>query len=334
VFTRRFAVAVALIAGVIGISSVLACGGRQGYSDRRTWWLRKEPVKMKKLLLTAAMLCGVTLPAHATSWQCNNFVQNVGYAGRNPPATAVVTHSAGVWFVHYVLQSGMTVDRSTQFNMVDESNAAQTQWSGSLNKDSNKWMRGSVMRRNADGHIMYLEELYDRSNTLLARNTIDCGADTPTRAPSYAPPPAVAQPTVPMDPPQSPSPSYGSTGNSIPFTVVNGGMHVHVTMPGYWADMLVDTGANVSSIGASLSNALLAAGNAVELEGTTVTLAGGSVERRRVISVTSLTIGNHTLNNVPMLVQPDGSEQLLSLSVLDALGKCTIDSANKQLTFG
>ena len=284
-------------------------------------------------ILAAALLCGVTLPAHATSWQCNDFVQNVGYAGRNPPATAVVTHSTGVWFVHYVLQSGMTVDRSTQFTMVDESNNAQTQWSGRLNKDSNKWMRGSVMRRNADGHVMYLEELYDRGNALLARSTIDCGPDN--GAPAYVPPPLVTQtPAVPMDPPQSPSPSYGSTGNSIPFTLVDGGMHVHVTMPGYWADMLVDTGANVSSIGASLSNALLAAGNAVELEGTTVTLAGGSTERRRVISVTSLTIGNHTLSNVPMLVQPDGSTQLLSLSVLNALGKCTIDSANKQLTFG
>jgi hypothetical protein len=37
-------------------------------------------------------------------------------------------------------------------------------------------MVGRIMRRNADGHAIYVEELFDRSNKLLASNEIDCGS--------------------------------------------------------------------------------------------------------------------------------------------------------------
>jgi hypothetical protein len=40
------------------------------------------------------------------------------------------------------------------------------------------------------------------------------------------------------------------------------------------------------------------------------------------------------VNNVRMSVVPDGTEMLLGLPILNAIGRFTIDSANHQLTFG
>jgi hypothetical protein len=67
--------------------------------------------------------------------------------------------------------------------MTDGSDANNTQWSGWLNKDPNKWMHGQVRRQNSNGHLIYIEELFDCSNTLLSRNWIDCGPDP--RTPAY-----------------------------------------------------------------------------------------------------------------------------------------------------
>ncbi len=66
--------------------------------------------RMLSPVLAVATLATISAPVHATSLQCSGFNQISGYAGHNPPATAVVTHYSGAWFVRYILQSGMTVD--------------------------------------------------------------------------------------------------------------------------------------------------------------------------------------------------------------------------------
>ncbi len=43
--------------------------------------------------------------------------------------------------------------------MSDTSDSTKTEWQGWLNKDANKWMRGSIVKRKADGHLLYFEEL-------------------------------------------------------------------------------------------------------------------------------------------------------------------------------
>jgi hypothetical protein len=51
--------------------------------------------RMLSAAFAVATLASVSAPAHATSFQCNGFNQISGYAGYNPPTTAVVTHYAG-----------------------------------------------------------------------------------------------------------------------------------------------------------------------------------------------------------------------------------------------
>jgi hypothetical protein len=98
----------------------------------------------------------------------------------------------------------MTVDHSVQFNMNDTSDSSKTEWTGWLNKNPNKWMRGRIMKRNADGHLLYFEELFDRNNTLLASNTIDCGPD-----------PDVAPSTPAYHPPVTPQPPATTSGGFV-----------------------------------------------------------------------------------------------------------------------
>jgi len=60
------------------------------------------------------------------------------------------------------------------------------------------------MKRNADGHLLYFEELFDRNNTLLASNTIDCGPD-----------PDVAPSTPAYHPPVTPQPPATTSGGFV-----------------------------------------------------------------------------------------------------------------------
>jgi predicted aspartyl protease len=275
---------------------------------------------LKKLLLAAVATLAVSSAAHAT-YLCDKPTQLVGKSGTNP----VVSTRVGVdtetkhWFVFHTLRDGTVIDRRLQYNMqfIPERPGADFGWSGFSTRNKDLWMFGAVRPSSQDGStITYVEELHDQAhgNRLVMQSSAQCSAENAAPAPA--------------------APTYSpGGGDAVPFTMVNGGMHVRVNLPGYWADMLVDTGANISAIDAGLADALIAASNATELEPTTVTLAGGRVESRRMINVNSLTISSHTLYNVKMLVHPSGSEQLLSLSVLNAIGKCTIDSVNQQLTF-
>jgi predicted aspartyl protease len=114
--------------------------------------------------------------------------------------------------------------------------------------------------------------------------------------------------------------------------MVGNAIHVTVTIGGVPNDLLLDTGAAMSSVTASLADGLIARGEAHELAPTKFTMANGSSEHERVISVNS--IGSHTRTKVSMSVGPDGSMLLLGLPVLNAIGKFTIDAGSSQLIFG
>jgi clan AA aspartic protease (TIGR02281 family) len=126
----------------------------------------------------------------------------------------------------------------------------------------------------------------------------------------------------------------GSNGDAVPFIMVGNAIHVTVTIGGVPNDMLLDTGAAMSSVTTSLADGLIARGEAHELAPAKFTMANGSSEYERVVSVNSITIGSHTRTNVSMSVGPDGSMMLLGLPVLNAIGKFTIDAGSSQLIFG
>ena len=130
----------------------------------------------------------------------------------------------------------------------------------------------------------------------------------------------------------APAPTYAG-GDSVPIIVVGHGVHVPVTLGGVDVEMLLDTGASISSVTTSFADQLLASGQAMELPPELVGMADGSSRMERRISVNSLTIGQHTRIDVPMTVSPDGADMLLGLPVLKAIGKFSIDAVNGRLTF-
>jgi hypothetical protein len=152
-----------------------------------------------KRLLAATLLCGVSMPAHAIYLQCSNFNNISGYTGTNPPVSAVVMHGnpSGRTII-YTLLDGQTVSRETQFAINDDSDTTKTEWSGGLYKCHSKWMRGSIIKRSTDYHLIYVEVLFNINsvtsmNTLLTRNEIDCGLEPNTTVPEYTQPPVPCQ---------------------------------------------------------------------------------------------------------------------------------------------
>jgi clan AA aspartic protease (TIGR02281 family) len=98
--------------------------------------------------------------------------------------------------------------------------------------------------------------------------------------------------------------------------------------------MLVDTGASMMALPASVSERLIAAGEAEYLTETTVTLANGSTIKVPVIKIRRIVIGNHILHDIPAGVSPDGAEALLSFSILNLIGPFKIDTQARLLVFG
>jgi hypothetical protein len=117
----------------------------------------------------------------------------------------------------------------------------------------------------------------------------------------------------------------------VPIIYAHGALTVNAMISGHSLTMLIDTGANVSSIPTALADRLIAEGRATEREGMNVTLADGSSVHARSLMVNSIVLGNHTVSNVIVTVSDAGS--LLSLPVLNAIGRFTIDSANGVLAF-
>jgi predicted aspartyl protease len=122
--------------------------------------------------------------------------------------------------------------------------------------------------------------------------------------------------------------------DAIPFRSVNGGMYVYANLGGIPHNMLLDTGASMSSVTVPIANALLARKRATIVPGILwSTIANGSVIPNQLIIVHTMSIGRHVLRNVKMLAGDDGAAVLLGLSELSAIGSFTIDQAHNQIRF-
>jgi predicted aspartyl protease len=98
-------------------------------------------------------------------------------------------------------------------------------------------------------------------------------------------------------------------------------------------DMVLDTGATISTVSASLADRLIAEGQASEQPAIALRLANGSTVTQRTVIINSLTVGRHKQYLVPLTVSPDGADMLLGLPVLDAIGAFKIDVAHGQVIF-
>lgn len=238
--------------------------------------------------------------------------------------STTVARDGGTWRVVHTLRDGRPIERNVQYNMQDVSIDDGVAWEGALNRNASMNMHGELIKQ-SDGRYRYTESLRDHTGDVVMFSETYCTVDpvvaqAPAPAPQYVPP--------------SPAPSYGGTGDAVPFTMVRNSIIVRVNLPGYWANMILDTGAGMGQIQASLANDLVTAGHATEQGTGKFCMANGACDMERVVVVDSLTIGSHTVNNVRMSVVPDGTEMLLGLPILNAIGRFTIDSANHQLTFG
>jgi hypothetical protein len=137
----------------------------------------------------------------------------------------------------------------------------------------------------------------------------------------------VLEPPVPtekaMEPPVStdkpPEPPLSGETSAVPFINHRGAMAVNVLVGGHAVQMLIDTGATISSISPALADQLIAEGHATEGGGGKIGLADGSSHYQRRGIVDAVTIGNHTRPQVEMTVSH--GEPLLGLPVLNAIGK-------------
>ena len=283
---------------------------------------------MRKLVLAAALLCGVSAHAHA-NFICSSPAQIIGKVGTNPVVAINVSRNEAthVWYVWHKLADGTVIDRANQYTMVDNTDSDSFRWTGRLNKNSGLWMQGTILPR-AGGHVLYVESLRDsvHGNKLVMHSEADCAPEEAAAAPTPAAPPP-APTTI------SYRPDVAGNNDVVPFTMSNGAILVKVSVPGHWAIMQVDAGVGTATIVTSLADKLIAEGQATEQAPQTFVMADGSKSTTRMVLVKSLTVGAHTITDVPMSVVPENATMLLGLPVLNTIGKFTVDSANKQLTF-
>jgi hypothetical protein len=298
---------------------------------------------MRKYLLAAVATSALGAPAHA-ALNCGAARVDVGDP-RGGVVSTYIAHDPGSWAVKHTLANGTVIDRSVQYVVADYSNANVTQWRGTLMRNPAMTMAGELMTLKSNGQPTYDEWLY-KNGQLIMHSVALCQFDNAQPAqPAYVPQPSASGPTplappVALAPPSimaAPPPNMGSVGgvDAVPITMARNAIYVDVSLGGTPATMLLDTGANVSSISTTLADNLVAAGQAKAAgQSMPVTLADGSTIQERVLIVNTLTIGAHTRRNVRMLVSPDGVDMLLGLPVLNAIGKFTIDAANSQLLLG
>jgi predicted aspartyl protease len=152
------------------------------------------------------------------------------------------------------------------------------------------------------------------------------------------PPPAASltpQTPQPMPLPSVPAPAAGPT-DSVPIAVTDGSKAtVDVTLGSTIVNFTIDTGAEVMSLPKIIANGLIADGSASEAGTTSIKVADGRIIEERRIIIDRLQIGTHVLRDVVATVPDnDGAMLLLPFTVLNQMGKFTIDTANGRLIFG
>ena len=177
---------------------------------------------------------------------------------------------------------------------------------------------GEFVAHGDQWHGVYTEALYDtrQGNKLVMRSEAYCANPDTTEQ---------------LD---QPAPTYA--GNSVPLYSNDGGHshHLTVVLGNQSVNMLLDTGASNLGITQSIAYSLVNSGAATWGPNEPVIIADGSTHEQRTVIISRVTLGEHTINNVPAVVSPDGAPPLLGMGVLGRFGRFTIDVANDQLILG
>jgi hypothetical protein len=122
-------------------------------------------------------------------------------------------------------------------------------------------------------------------------------------------------------------------GDYVPIYVKEGSVWVDVQLGSLTKRLLIDTGATDVTVTKSVANDLLRRGDAVLDDPGAASDFEGWTHIENRIQILTLGVGGHTLHNVLAGVVPDEAEMLLGFSVLNQVGRFTIDTKNNQLIF-
>jgi hypothetical protein len=218
----------------------------------------------------------------------------------------------------------MVVDRGDQYAVVDNTAPFappdpryRPQWQGVGLRTPHLRMIGEV--GGLGTNRSYQEWLYDRGQLVMHSYAL-CQSDTVAPAPVAA---------APRD------------DDSVPIVTNGRGALVMVGLGSSQVPMLIDTGAEMLQLSDSVSEDLIARGEATpvytadgRVAHETFSMADGHANSLRRLTVHTLTIGSHVLHEVPAAATLDDGSMLLPFTVLNRIGKFTIDTANHKLIFG
>jgi clan AA aspartic protease (TIGR02281 family) len=229
------------------------------------------------------------------------------------------------WRVAHHMSSGQTYWRKSEYIIHNSDKPNVTGWWGQRINSPKIGMTGQLLVD--DGHVWYGEGVFRLDNhgnpgDLISKTLQDCGP-LPSSNPVIASAPA------------SPAPSSSPSSDTVPLIIMDNGraMALTVFVGGMAHTFLLDTGATDVSVPADLADALIARGEAVEGPKSTSVIADGSEHVERTIIISSMKVGSHYLGNVRAGVAPNGAMSLLGMSVLNRIGKFSVDAANGVLTF-
>jgi hypothetical protein len=274
---------------------------------------------MKRALLIGIGVVAFATAAHA-ELDCGPMKFFTGESGKNPVSHTTVSIDGDRRSIVHHMQDGHDYDRNVQYNIGPVQVVGDNRyWDGVRNNNPQFRMTGMLWKHN--GRYFYSERvLYNGKR--VGDTVQDCGL--------------IADPT-PVVAHDDPNPVIG--GDRYAEITVNGGaVFTRVRLGDQWTTMMVDTGANVSSISESLADRLIASGHATEGDPVTVTLADGSQRENRTIVVDHVWVGHEHGGGraqVTMGVAPDDTDQLLGYPLIDAIGgKVTVDRTAGRIVFG
>lgn len=294
---------------------------------------------MRKYLFAAVAALALGGSANAAAI-CGPARVDVGNPGRNGVVSTYVAHDPnGTWTIKHTLANGAVIDRSLQYAITDYTSRNALQWRGTLMRNASMTMVGEAMKLTTTGQPTYDEWLY-QNGQLIMHSVALCQFDTPPTAvaqPSLSAPTSVAPAPVatPISAPVASAPMQAGE-DSVGLINFGKGMMAQVTLGTRPVAMIVDTGATDMLVPAKLADQLVADGEASASGNAGVQQADGSTRDERVIVIHSLTIGRHTIREVPASVAPDGPDAmgLLPFPVLNRAGRFTVDTINNKLIFG
>jgi hypothetical protein len=256
---------------------------------------------MRRVLLAGAAFAALVHGAAATQWTCGRPVMLVGKELPIHPIKIVVQHDGHRWAISEGMSDGSVMNRSEQYKVEDYSQRGVETWSGYYGLDPRFFMIGTIVK--TDKGIGYDEALFDGShnNYVIMREVSLCRDSTP------APEDAVA---------------IASDGREAT---------VEILLGKFPTTMTIDTGATMMALGPAIGDLLVENGMASEAGKVRVAVADGRVVEERRIIIDRLTIGSHTLMDVPATVHE--GMNLLPFTVLNQIGEFTIDTTHKRLIF-